>query len=156
MIMPYSKSLRFTLNHIKFLEHRYNRLIALITRLLLFSIALMAATQITGCNINIRAGNKPNIATLETTLKQGVSSEQDVIKALGSPVGKGREMLPFMDAPRTTWTYYYEEGDLNDDRRLFLFVFFDNQRYDGYMWFSSLPEQGSLDGALRNRGTSKP
>jgi|GEM_PF-935561 len=144
--MPYcyAKSWHFSLftlkNHGKFLVHRYNRLNALITSLLLFSIALMAATQMTGCNINIRAGNKPNISVLEKTLKSGVSTAQDVLKELGTPVGKGREMLPFMDTPRTTWTYYYEEGDLNDDRRLFLFVFFANGRYDGYLWFSSLAE----------------
>ena len=95
----------------------------------------------TGCvNVTVRAGVKPNISALEKKLVQGVSTEQDIIKALGTPTGKGREMLPFMDAPRDTWTYYYEEGDMKDDRRLFLFVFVKNQRYDGYMWFSSLPE----------------
>lgn len=26
------------------------------------------------------------------------------------------------------------------DRRTFLFVFFEKDRYDGYMWFSSLPQ----------------
>lgn len=111
-------------------------------RLLLLFIVIIAVTHMAGCNIkaNFRAGNKPNIEALEKTLKIGNSTEQDVLNTLGIPVGKGREMLPFMVTPRTTWTYYYEEGDEKDDRRLFLFVFFANQRYDGYMWFSSLPE----------------
>lgn len=113
------------------------------TSMLLCSFFLITVTQLTACNVAIKAGTKPNVSTLETTLKSGVSTEQEVIKALGTPTGKGREMLPFMDAPRDTWTYYYEEGDLNDDRRLFLFVFLDNGRYDGYMWFSSLPEYQS-------------
>ncbi len=104
------------------------------------SIAIIVVTQLTACNVAVRAGNKPNISALENALTTGVSTEQEVLKSLGTPTGKGREMLPFMEAPRDMWTYYYEEGDLNDDRRLFLFVFFDNGRYDGYMWFSSLPE----------------
>lgn len=132
----------FTLNkNINFLEHQFNRQNNLTIWLLLVSMTLFTLTQITGCSdITVRAGNKPNLIALEKTLTQGVSTEQDVAKALGTPVGKGREMLPFMDKPRDTWTYYYEEGDLTDDRRLFLFVFFANQRYDGYMWFSSLPD----------------
>jgi hypothetical protein len=132
----------FTLNkQINLRKHRFNRLNTLAIRLLLFSMTLCTLTQITGCgNITVRAGYKPNLTALEKTLIQGVSTEQDVAKALGTPVGKGREMLPFMDKPRDSWTYYYEEGDLTDDRRLFLFVFFANQRYDGYMWFSSLPD----------------
>ena len=132
----------FTLRkNINFLEHQFNRQNNLTIWLLLVSMTLFTLTQITGCvDITVRAGYKPNLIALEKTLTQGVSTEQDVAKALGTPVGKGREMLPFMDKPRDTWTYYYEEGDLTDDRRLFLFVFFANQRYDGYMWFSSLPD----------------
>jgi len=38
------------------------------------------------------------------------------------------------------WSYYYEEGTLKDARRIFLFVYFDQDMYDGYMWFSSLPK----------------
>jgi hypothetical protein len=48
-------------------------------------------------------------------------------------------MLPAHDSPRDLWVYYYEEGSLTDDRRIFLFVFFKQDRYDGYLWFSSLP-----------------
>lgn len=114
----------------------------ILTTTLLFSlIVIIVISQITGCNINVKAGKRPNITALETILKSGESSSQDVLNALGTPTGKGQEMLPFMDSIRVTWTYYYEQLDLDDDSRLFLFVFFDkNNRYDGYMWFSSLPE----------------
>jgi len=53
-------------------------------------------------------------------------------------------MLPWQSSPRTVWTYYYEEGVIDlggatsDDRRIFLFVFLDQGRFDGYLWFSSL------------------
>jgi hypothetical protein len=113
---------------------------SIVTSLILL-VSLLVLTQLTACgNVQIRAGAKPDLAALEKSLRQGKSTTQDVVKSLGEPSGKGLEMLPFMDSPRDTWTYYYEEGDLKDDRRLFLFVFFKDQRYDGYMWFSSLPE----------------
>lgn len=118
-----------------------NRSVTPKTRLLFITIAAIVLMQLTACNINVLVGNKPDVTVLETRLKSGASTEQDVQNALGKPAGKGREMLPFMNAPRDMWTYYYEEGDLNDDRRLFLFVFFDNGHYDGYMWFSSLQEK---------------
>jgi hypothetical protein len=38
-------------------------------------------------------------------------------------------------------TYYYELATLSDSRRAFLFVYLDHGKYDGYMWFSSLPEE---------------
>jgi len=47
------------------------------------------------------------------------------------------------------WSYYYEKGFIKvrdsgrldaEMRRTFLFVYFDHERYDGYMWFSSLPQ----------------
>lgn len=104
-----------------------------------FLMLAITVVSISGCNIHVTAGYKPDLTALESRLKQGQSTQQDVQKMLGEPVGKGKEMFPFMDQPRITWTYYYEEGDIKDDRRLFLFVFFDNQRHDGYLWFSSLP-----------------
>jgi hypothetical protein len=95
-----------------------------------------------GCfDIQLRVGTRPNVEVLETTLKRGESTMANVTAALGQPTGTGRTMLPIDPAPRTTWTYYYEEGSVKDDRRMFLFVYFDDQeRYTGYMWFSSLAQ----------------
>ncbi len=42
--------------------------------------------------------------------------------------------------PRVMWSYYYEEGTLQDVRRTFLFVYFDGDLFDGYFWVSSLPK----------------
>lgn len=92
-----------------------------------------------GCgDIQIRVGDRPDVSVLEGRLQLGQSREVDVLAALGEPFGRGREMLPISRMPRTMWTYYYEEGSLKDDRRIFLFIYFDHDRYDGYMWFSSL------------------
>lgn len=94
-----------------------------------------------GCmDIHVRAGSRPNPDVLENTLQIGQSTRADVVAALGEPYGKGREMLPFVQEPRTLWSYYYEEGDMKESRRIFLFVFLKQDRYDGYMWFSSLPK----------------
>jgi hypothetical protein len=107
---------------------------------------LAVAALMAGCGtFNFQAGNLPNIEALENTLKLGESTENDVSRVLGEPFGKGREMLPFHEKSRPMWSYYYEQGYFRlsgsgDGRRVFLFVFFNQGRYDGYMWFSSLPE----------------
>jgi hypothetical protein len=119
--------------------------------LVLPSLALLL---VIGCvDIHFSVGTKPNISALEGVLKIGQSGEADVLAALGAPSGKGKEMLPigqewgtvnnYHQKERTMWTYYYEEGNFEDDRRILLFVFFDGERYDGYMWFSSLADAGT-------------
>lgn len=109
------------------------------------ALLLLVPVWLAGCgSMQIRAGKKPDIDVLNKTLEVGKSTQQAVQAALGAPDGRGRSMLPWQSAPRTLWSYYYEEGlvDLgggpSDDRRIFLFVFFDEDRFDGYMWFSSL------------------
>jgi hypothetical protein len=63
-----------------------------------------------------------------------------VEQTLGLPGGKGQSQLPFQDTMTDLWTYYYEEGTMQDDRRTFLFVFLNEGVFDGYMWFGSLPD----------------
>ena len=107
----------------------------------LISLALMCSILVGACaDIRVRVGSKPDTDVLERSLRVGESTRADVLAALGEPTGKGRAMLPINSKPRTMWSYYYEEGDLKDARRIFLFVYFDEDRYDGYMWFSSLPK----------------
>ncbi len=110
---------------------------------LLLSAALLI---LGGCggSMQMRAGTKLDPAASTRSLEVGKSTQQAVQAALGAPDGRGRTMLPWQKASRTVWTYYYEEGvvDLgggqSDDRRTFLFVFFDEDKFDGYLWFSSL------------------
>ena len=102
---------------------------------------LLFSPVIVGCmDIRMRIGNRPNTDLLESTLRVGESTQNDVLGVLGEPFGKGQAMLPIDPRPRAMWSYYYEEGDSKDSRRIFLFVYFDQSRYDGYMWFSSLPK----------------
>ena len=99
---------------------------------------LLVGVLLVGCSVKMRVGNNPDISALEDRLIPGVTTRQQAITALGWPYGKGRALMPFHDQTRDVVTYYYEEGTLKDDRRLFLFVFFHEGAYEGYMWFSSL------------------
>ena len=99
---------------------------------------LLVGALLTGCSIKMRAGHDPDISALERDLVPGVSTRGEITAALGWPYGEGRALMPFHDQPRDVLTYYYEEGTLEDDRRIFLFVFIHESKYEGYMWFSSL------------------
>ena len=75
-------------------------------------------------DLQLRIGTRPDSAVLEEKLHVGESTDKDVRSALGYPDGKGEAMFPFDDAPKKLWSYYYEEGNLKDSRRIFLFVDF--------------------------------
>jgi len=98
-------------------------------------IALLVLSS--GCmNIQVRMGNRPNVEALERSLRVGESTQTDVLRVLGQPSGKGAAMLPIDPKPRTMWSYYYSESTLEESKQIFLFVYFDQTRYDGYLWFS--------------------
>ncbi len=105
------------------------------------TVLTLALLLMAGCiDVRVRAGKRPNLDALERQLVMHVSTMDDVRALLGEPFGTGGSMLPMQDGARTTWSYYYEEGTLHDDRRIFLFVYFTpDERYEGYLWFSSLP-----------------
>jgi len=106
----------------------------------MFLALVLALPVLSGCSTMMSFGRKPDTAKLESTLKIGVSTRADVLDALGTPRNAGGVMLPGHDGPRDLWCYYREEGPMDDIRRMFLFVYFDGELYDGYMWFSSLPQ----------------
>jgi hypothetical protein len=80
----------------------------------------------------------PDTARLDE-LKVNESTKANVLQLLGKPKNGGRVMFPHEDNPKDLWCYYYEESTLSDSQRIFLFIFFDQERYSGYMWVSSLP-----------------
>lgn len=110
-------------------------------RVALVILGIILCLLATGCNIQLRMGHRPNIDLLEKSLQVGVSTPADVLLALGEPFGRGKTMFPIDSKPRKMWSYYYGEGDLQDSRSTYLFVYFVEDRYDGYMWFSSFPKQ---------------
>ncbi len=102
---------------------------------LLGIIALASA-----CSMPVmRFGRMPDLSRLESALTPHVSTRADVLAVLGTPRNSGQAMMPTVhDYPRDLWVYYYEQGNFSDDRRMFLFIFLDQDRYDGYLLFSSL------------------
>lgn len=108
-------------------------------------IILFGCSVLVSCGqLKVRVGDEID-TSLVARLHIGVSTEEDVRAILGEPFGTGRSYLPFQDEHLDMWSYYYELGKINlgtvsDDRRTFLFVYLDDGIFDGYMWFSSLPE----------------
>jgi hypothetical protein len=102
-------------------------------------LILISITTFSCLNIQVRMGRRPDPSVLKTLLI-GKSTPAEVLAALGEPFGSGKAMLPVESRPKTMWSYYYGEGSMKDARATYLFVFFDQNRYDGYMWFSSLPK----------------
>jgi hypothetical protein len=106
--------------------------------------AAVLAALLSGCgSVQFKGGAPFDTDKLETVLKPGVSTRADVEAALGKPYGKGGGYLPFHEGPRTTWTYFDESGSMDlssgsmTDKRTYLFVFFNGDKFDSYMWFNS-------------------
>jgi len=107
----------------------------------LLVMAILISVVLSACSIDLRAGRRPDVQVLEKNLRLRESTSADVLGVLGNPYGRGRAMLPVIHStPKILWSYYYEEASMKDARRIFLFVFLDQDLYDGYMWFSSLPK----------------
>jgi hypothetical protein len=107
-------------------------------------LAVALAMLLSACgSMRVEAGAPFDPGKLESVLNPGTSTQIDVKNALGEPYGRGGAYLPFHDSPRTTWTYFYERGNVDlskgemNDERVYLFVFFANDKFDSYMWFTS-------------------
>ena len=112
-----------------------NPLISL-ARLLLLAGVLVG---LGACDVEFVGGRYIDVAALDSHLVAGQSDEDEIVAAIGEPLGWGRAMFPFHDSPRDVMAYYFERGNMEDARRTFLWVFVKDGRYDGHMWFSSLP-----------------
>jgi hypothetical protein len=106
----------------------------------------LTATLLQGCGeIKVRAGKRVDPSLLESKLTMGQSTSDDIRRVLGEPIGVGRDLLPFQSQPRTIMSYYFEESQMSlsggaDSKRIFVWVFVNDGRYDGYLWVSGFPE----------------
>ena len=114
------------------------------TALIVIALAVSSA----GCipDMRIYVDRPPNnLQAIEQRLRLGQSTSDDVLALLGPPRGKGRAMLPIDPKKRDMWSYIYQEqsiqsgGESAEIKSLILFVYFEQNRYAGYFWFSSLP-----------------
>ena len=84
---------------------------------------------------------------LETQLRKGVSTMEDVRRVLGEPTGSGAVFLASVQkSPQEIW--FYQDIELTDIksspgqldlkiRQQILVVFVRDQLFDGFMWFSN-------------------
>jgi hypothetical protein len=104
--------------------------------LLFCTIWLVLALFPVGCATTIKYGSPPKVNVL-STLTPGISTKSDVLAAFGKPRGYGEGHYSAETSPRTIWFYDYMETDGARTDLKFLLVFFDTDRYDGHLWFSS-------------------
>lgn len=101
-------------------------------RMLTFVSAALVVLLISSCASKIVFGTPANTDAL-TSLQLGSSTAQDVERVLGQPRGRGRAQLPMMDQARTMWVYEHTEAEGMRMHLKMLFVFLDNDRYDGHL-----------------------
>lgn len=119
-------------------------------------VQLLVALCVSACtNISVNAGRRIDTTPLEQALRVGESTREDVKRVMGEPFGQGQSMLPTDSKPKDLWTYYYEESTMKETHRIFLWVFFDGDHYDGYLWFSSLPAQPTAAAAESGKATTQ-
>ncbi len=81
-----------------------------------------------------------NTDALTTVLTRGASTMDEVREALGAPNGSGSALLPTAEGPRKVW--FYEKmkasmfGAAPSVEQHVLMVFFKDDRFDGFLWFS--------------------
>jgi hypothetical protein len=106
---------------------------------LLFAVTVFGL--LTSCATVVEFGRKPDVNALEQSLQISESTRDDVRRVLGEPFGNGQSLYPWDDQPRETWIYYYDQATTKESHRLVLFVYFYQEKFGGYMWWSSLPEE---------------
>ena len=98
------------------------------------AVGLILLSLLVGC---VKGGSMPMTDNLGT-LKVGASTPADVLLALGQPRGDGAANFTADLSPRKIWFYDYSEMKIGVIRQSILLVFFNQEKYDGHLWFSSI------------------
>lgn len=101
----------------------------------MFLIGLLSGF-VTGCAQNAKLGVEPAVDRLGG-LQLGSSDKAEVRELLGQPQGEGMSRLPDYPGLRTVWAYDYVEMEGQRVGMSMLFIFFDGDAYDGYLWFDA-------------------
>jgi hypothetical protein len=86
--------------------------------------------------MTMKYGSLPRTDKLHS-LTVGVSPKADVLLLLGQPRGYGMARLSVAAKPRSIWSYEYAEAEGKKISMKMLLVFFDEDRYDGHLWFAA-------------------
>jgi hypothetical protein len=89
-----------------------------------------------------KSGEVLPIGRLQSSLRVGESTAEEVRTALGPPDGVGSSQTPIESQPREMWAYYAERDTIESMRatsssRTMLLVYIREGRFDGYLWFTS-------------------
>lgn len=103
------------------------------------AIGLILLSLLAGCAPTLKFGSPPMTDNLRT-LKVGASTPADVLLALGQPRGDGAASFAVDPDPRKIWFYDYVEATGGVTKGKILLVFFNQEKYDGHLWFSALLE----------------
>ena len=114
----------------------------------LLATALALGLGLAGCAAPVGTGAFRQVERVETGLVRGQSTRMDVRRVLGPPNGRGHSLLPPDLRPRDVWFYFDTraedirfEGGGNARMRLrqqILIVFFEQDLFDGFMWYSTV------------------
>lgn len=100
--------------------------------------AIVVGATLTGCAAETRKGQAlAKVDRLESELKQGVATKADVLFLLGEPSGSGEAVLPPTAQASEVWYYEASGASLSRLTLNILLVYFTDDTYDGYMWFSN-------------------
>ncbi len=105
--------------------------------------AVFAVLAVVPSACTFQGGSLPHTERF-AELRAGVSTKEDVRSTLGDPRGNGAARFTSELEIREIWLYHYAiHADVAT-----LLVFFNENRYDGYVWFSTL-EAAKLGAAER-------
>lgn len=93
------------------------------------------------------------LALIESQLKRGISTKEDVRRLLGPPGGLGGVFFPVLPGQKAKLdeSWYYQDLEVIDSvakrgvvhmniRQQILLVFFYEDKFDGFMWYSNVDE----------------
>ncbi len=109
-----------------------------LSKLIFLFILTVTMLGISGCiTYQFRMGKDTKPHNIEATLTLYESTQEDVKRIFGVPEGVGVYVSPITGIKSVLWTYYFAEGDLNKMNDTYLYVYFDGDIYEGYLWFEN-------------------
>lgn len=105
-----------------------------------FLAMLVGALFLPGCVVHVHTVKSQafsKLDQLETELKRGVSTKADVITLLGEPDGSGGAQFPTASYDNDVWYYEASRASLSNMDQNILLVYFREEVFDGFMWFSN-------------------
>ena len=124
-----------------------NKIILIIAMLLVFG-GCAAKRQSIG-----NAFPQSQLALIESQLKRGISTKADVRRLLGPPGGLGGAFFPVFPGEKAKLdeSWFYQDVEVIDSsskrgvvsmniRQQILLVFFYEDKFDGFMWYSNVDE----------------